>query len=93
MSAVRFALPQRSPRPFSVPCIWRAPASTAASVQATAFSVSSWVWMPSRSPGMPAAITSPVMRPISDGRVPPLVSQSTIQRAPASSAARMAASA
>ena len=58
----RFALPQRSPRPFSVPCTCRAPASIAASVFATALPVSSWVWMPSRSPGMPAAITARVIR-------------------------------
>jgi hypothetical protein len=82
------ALPQRSPSPFSVPCTWRQPASTAASELATALPVSSWQWMPSRSPGMPAAITSATIRPTSDGSVPPLVSHSTIQRAPASCAAR-----
>ena len=43
---VRFALPQRSPSPFSVPWICRAPARTAASVFATAFSVSLCAWMP-----------------------------------------------
>ncbi len=46
------ALPQRSPSPFSVPWIWLAPARTAASVLATAFSVSLWAWMPIASDGM-----------------------------------------
>ena len=50
MIEVRLALPQRSPRPFSVPWIWRQPARTAISVLATAFSVSLWVWMPRWSP-------------------------------------------
>ena len=36
---------------------------------------------------IPAAITSPTMRPTSAGSVPPLVSQSTAQRAPAARAA------
>ena len=87
ISVTRSALPQRSPRPPSVPWIWRAPASTAASDPATALPVSSWVWMPSRSPGIPAAITSATTSPIRPGSIPPLVSQSTTQRAPASSAA------
>ena len=52
MSEVRLALPQRSPMPFSVPWIWRAPARTAASELATACSVSLWAWMPRWSPGM-----------------------------------------
>ena len=65
----------------------------AASVFATALPVSSWVWMPSRSPGMPASTTARVIRPTSAGSVPPLVSQSTTQRAPAASAAFRQASA
>ena len=69
-----------------MPWTWRAPALTAARELATAFSVSLWQWMPSRSPGM-VSTTSPTMRSTSAGKVPPLVSQSTIQRAPASSAA------
>jgi hypothetical protein len=56
-SVTRLALPQRSPMPLSVPWIWRTPARTAASELATACSVSLWAWMPSRSPGMPAAMT------------------------------------
>ena len=36
---------------------------------------------------MPAATTAAVIAPTSAGSVPPLVSQSTTQRAPASSAA------
>ena len=42
MMDTRLALPQRSPRPLSVPWIWRAPARTAASELATACSVSLW---------------------------------------------------
>ena len=52
---MRLALPQRSPMPFSVPWIWRTPASTAASELATAWPVSSWAWMPRWSPGMTCA--------------------------------------
>ena len=52
MIETRLALPQRSPRPLSVPWIWRAPARTAASEFATACSVSLWAWMPTWSPGM-----------------------------------------
>ena len=51
MIEVRLALPQRSPRPFSVPWIWRQPWRTAASELATAFSVSLCVWMPRCEPG------------------------------------------
>ncbi len=86
ISETRLALPQRSPRPFSVPWIWRAPARTAASEPATAFSVSLWQWMPRLVPGTISA-TWPTIRSISCGRVPPLVSHSTTQRAPASWAA------
>ncbi len=86
MIETRLALPQRSPSPLSVPCTWRAPARTAASELATAFSVSSWQWMPRWSPGTDFA-TSPTMRSTSSGSVPPLVSHSTTQRAPASYAA------
>ena len=82
MMEVRLALPQRSPRPLSVPWICRAPARTAASVLATAFSVSLWVWMPRCVPGTCLA-TSATISPISCGSVPPLVSHSTTQRAPA----------
>ena len=92
MSVTRLALPQRSPRPLSVPWIWRAPASTAASEFATAQPQSSWAWMPSLSPGM-AFVTSRTMRSTSCGSVPPLVSHRTIQRAPASCAAPAQASA
>ena len=46
ISEQRFALPQRSPSPFRVPWIWRAPARTAANEFATACSVSLWAWMP-----------------------------------------------
>ena len=46
----RSALPVRSPYPLRVPCTWVAPASTAASVLATAQPVSLWQWMPTRTP-------------------------------------------
>ena len=46
MTEQRLALPQRSPKPLIVPCTWRAPAATAASVLATASSPSLWQWMP-----------------------------------------------
>ena len=79
----RFALPQRSPSPLIVPCTWRAPARRAAKELATAFSVSLWVWMPTWDPGM-TSTTAPTMDSTSWGSVPPLVSHSTTQRAPAS---------
>ena len=81
ISEQRLALPQRSPRPFSVPWICRAPARTAASELATACSVSLWAWMPTWSPGM-CFVTSVTMLSTSCGMVPPLVSHSTTQRAP-----------
>ena len=83
ISEHRLALPQRSPRPFSVPWICRAPARTAASELATACSVSLWAWMPTWSPGM-CFVTSVTIASTSCGMVPPLVSHSTTQRAPAS---------
>ena len=73
MIEVRFALPQRSPSPFSVPCNCRAPARTAASVLATAFSVSLWAWMPTRSRGI-CRTTAATMASTSCGSVPPFVS-------------------
>ena len=51
MIVMRFALPVRSPMPLIVPCTCVAPASTAASVLATAQPASSWQWMPSATPG------------------------------------------
>ena len=57
----RLALPQRSPMPFSVPWICRAPARTAASEFATACSVSLCAWMPTCAPGT-CLTTSPTMR-------------------------------
>ena len=45
-----------------MPCTWRAPARTAASVLATAFSVSLWAWMPSWSGGIRRATCSTVRR-------------------------------
>ena len=64
----------------------------AAKVLATACSVSLWAWMPTFSPGI-ALHTSATMRSTSCGRVPPLVSQSTTQRAPSAYAAFAQASA
>ena len=83
MIETRLALPQRSPRPLSVPWICRAPARTAASEFATACSVSLCAWMPTWSPGT-CFVTSATIASTSCGSVPPLVSQSTTQRAPAS---------
>jgi hypothetical protein len=82
MIDTRFALPQRSPSPLNVPWIWRAPARTAASEFATACSVSLCAWMPTWSPGT-CFTTSPTTASTSCGSVPPLVSHSTTQRAPA----------
>ena len=86
------ALPQRSPSPFSVPWIWRAPARTAASELATPLSVSLCTWMPRWSPGMILNHLVTIFS-ISSGSVPPLVSHSTTQRAPASYAVLAQASA
>ena len=83
MIETRLALPQRSPSPFSVPWICRAPARTAASEFATAFSISLCAWMPIRWPGNVAWQPRATMRATSCGSVPPLVSHRTIQRAPA----------
>jgi hypothetical protein len=69
--------------PLSVPWIWRTPARTAASELATACSVSLWAWMPRWLPGT-ILTTSRTISSISCGSVPPLVSHSTTQRAPAS---------
>ena len=83
MMETRLALPQRSPSPFRVPWIWRAPARTAANELATACSVSLWAWMPTWSPGT-RSTTSATIASTSCGSVPPLVSHSTTQRAPSS---------
>ena len=64
----------------------RAPASTAASALATARSQSLCVWMPSARGDRLAHDAAPPRRRRS-GRLPPLVSHSTIQSAPASAAA------
>ena len=76
-----------------VPCTWSTPADTAASVLATAHSVSLWTWMPSGLSGFTTFFTSARIAVISWGTQPPLVSQSTRQWAPAASAARRVASA
>ena len=76
MQTMRLALPVRSPYPLIVPWSCVAPASTAATELATAQPVSFWAWMPiGRSPKW--ATTSPTMRPMSWGSVPPFVSHST----------------
>ena len=84
MSVTRLALPQRSPRPLSVPWMWRAPASTAASEFATAQPQSSWAWMPSLIARDGHSSRRGRSRSTSCGSVPPLVSHKTTQRAPAS---------
>ncbi len=91
MIDIRLALPQRSPQPLIVPCTWVQPASTAASALATARSPSLWVWIPSRVGTV--ALTTPTTAVTKLGRLPPLVSQSVIQSAPAPAAALTAASA
>ena len=48
MIETRFAFPQRSPYPLTVPWTIRAPSTTAASELATPHSASLWVWMPQR---------------------------------------------
>ncbi len=91
MIEIRLAFPQRSPQPLIVPCTCVQPASTAASALATARSPSLWVWIPRRVGTV--ALTTPTTSAMKLGRLPPLVSHSVIQSAPASAAARTAASA
>ena len=92
MTVVRSALPQRSPIPFSVPWIWRAPALTAASEFATAWPVSLCAWMPSRA-------RREARRDLGHDRLDLVGQRAAIgvaqhaQRAPASSAASTQASA
>src|SRR4030095_11316020 len=64
-----------------VPWTWFTPSETAASVFATAHSVSLWTWMPSGLEGLTTCLTSRIMSTISCGTQPPVVSQSTSQRA------------
>jgi len=66
-----------------VPWMCRAPASTAARVLATAQPVSLWACMPSGTPIEPMSVT---ISPTQFGSMPPLVSQRTTVRAPASAA-------
>src|SRR3972149_10948024 len=44
----RLALPQRSPKPLTVPCTIDAPSLTAEREPATAVSESLWAWVPGR---------------------------------------------
>lgn len=63
------------------------PASTAATVLATAQAVSFWQWMPSSSGPTPSRAVRSAMAAVTwEGSIPPLVSQSTIRSAPAASA-------
>ena len=84
-------MPVRSPYPLIVPCTCVAPASTAASVLATAQPVSLWQWMPTR----PSVVdtTSCTTSPTQPGSIPPLVSHSATTSAPASYAVRSTSSA
>ena len=68
------------------PCTWVAPASTAASVLATAQPVSLWQWMPTRTSVV--SITSWTTSETHLGSIPPLVSHSAITSAPAPYAVR-----
>ena len=87
----RFAFPQRSPYPLIVPWTMSAPAATPSRVLATASSQSLWQWMPTPadwSTSASARRTACTPSRISPGRLPPLVSHSTIQLAPARAASR-----
>ena len=75
---------QRSPKPMSVPWTWTAPERTAAREFAVASPASLCAWMPRGTPNTAAARVAVSM---SQGRVPPLVSQRTRHSAPASAAA------
>ena len=91
MIEIRLAFPQRSPNPLRVPWTCSAPSTTAASEFATAHSPSLCAWIPS---GVRTCRrVSRTISATSEGSVPPLVSQSTRQRAPARSAARRVSSA
>ena len=68
-----------------------APASTAARELATAMSPSLWAWMPMAV--LLTFLSSRIVSAIKLGRLPPLVSHRASQSAPASEAARTAASA
>src|SRR2546430_8113714 len=85
MIETRLALPQRSPNPLIVPCTCSTPSLTAASELATAHSASLWTWMPRRAGT--SRFTTWRIATRSWGSVPPLVSQSTTQCAPAPAAA------
>src|SRR2546427_38675 len=91
MIETRLALPQRSPNPFIVPCTCPTPSATAASELATAHSASLWTWMPSGV--FTCFVTTWRTATRSGGSVPPFVSHSTSQWAPAASADRRVASA
>ena len=92
MSETRLALPQRSPRPFIVPCTCTQPRSSASSEFATASSASLWQWMPSGVP-VTAPWAASTAGPICAGSDPPRVSHRQTRVAPASAAAAIAASA
>ncbi len=68
------------------PCTWVAPASTAASVLATAQPVSLWQWMPTRV--WVEVMTSCTTSETQLGSMPPLVSHSASTSAPAPYAVR-----
>ncbi|CPU63876.1 Uncharacterised protein [Mycobacteroides abscessus] len=96
----RSTLPVRSPYPFTVPCTCAAPASTAASVFATAQPESLCACIPSSaSPGSAsrpcgsptASRSSATVSATHVGSMPPFVSHSATTSAPASNAACTAA--
>ena len=70
-----------------MPCTSVAPASTATSELATPQPASSWVWMPTATPGSSAS-TAAVASVTWAGSDEPLVSQSVTFSAPPSAAAR-----
>ena len=81
-----FALPQRSPKPLTVPWTMLHPERSAVKEPATAQSESLWQWIARAVPSGSPLASSWVMSPRSYGSVAPLVSQSAMQDAPASRA-------
>ena len=87
----RSAFPVRSPYPLTVPWTCEHPASTAASVLATAQPESLCAWMPRTASGPTAPRISCTMSATHVGTMPPLVSQRATTSAPASNPASTAA--
>ena len=91
MIETRFALPQRSPKPFIVPCTRSRPPRTAASELATPHSASLWQWMPTGDVAERGDDRRGGLADLRAGSDAPFVSHSVTHAAPASAAARSAA--